>query len=137
VEQAKEAVDKVTQEVFTFAKLLPTPKEADTRHKRESGLINVGGDVKFFVRGRNNPTIERFAYHGRISTAIYAVRKKLTYFKSIYEIITQNAVGLATVARIFKNVITNSFTYQKTFEDAVQNLKALIFFQSYVSRAMR
>jgi hypothetical protein len=41
------------------------------------------------------------------------------------------------VARSLKNVITNIFTYQKNFEDAVQNLKTLIYFQSNISRAMR
>jgi hypothetical protein len=46
-------------------------------------------------------------------------------------------VGLTTVARILKNVITNVFTYQITFEDAVQNLKNLIFLHSNVSRVMR
>jgi hypothetical protein len=40
VEQAKAAV-------FTSAKLLPTPKEADARHRRKRGLINVGDALKF------------------------------------------------------------------------------------------
>jgi hypothetical protein len=40
------------------------------------------------------------------------------------------------LARTLKNVIINAFTYQKNFEEAVQQLKTLIYFQSNVSRVM-
>jgi hypothetical protein len=34
----------VNQELFTLDKLLPTPKDANSNHRRRRGLINVGGD---------------------------------------------------------------------------------------------
>jgi hypothetical protein len=36
-------------------------------------------------------------------------RNKLTYLKYIDEAISENAIGLATVARVLKNVITNAY----------------------------
>jgi hypothetical protein len=49
----------------------------------------------------------------------------------------ENAIALATVARVLENVITNAITNQDHFENAVQYLKTLILLQSNVSRAMR
>jgi hypothetical protein len=68
---------------------------------------------------------------------IYAFQKQLTYLRSIDEAISENAIGLATVTRVLKNVNTNAFTYHKTVEDAVQTLKTLIYFQANVPRVMR
>jgi hypothetical protein len=44
---------------------------------------------------------------------------------------------LATIARILKNVTTNALAYQKTWDNNVQHLEDLIYFQSNVSRTMR
>ena len=74
----------------------------------------------------------------RDGEVIHAIRKQLTYLKSIDETISENAMGLATVTRVLKSGITNAFsTYQKTAEDEIQNLKTLINFEANVSRAMR
>ncbi|PNF19103.1 hypothetical protein B7P43_G10550 [Cryptotermes secundus] len=67
----------------------------------------------------------------------HAIQKQLTYLKSIDEAISENAMGLATVTRVLKSVITNALTYQKSVEDEIQNLKTLINFQANVSRVMR
>jgi hypothetical protein len=48
-DQAHEAVNKVNQELSTLAKLLPTPKDADSNHWRRRGLINVRRDVLKFL----------------------------------------------------------------------------------------
>jgi hypothetical protein len=68
---------------------------------------------------------------------IHAIQKQITYLKSVDEAVSQNAVGLATMARILKNVITNAFAYQKTWDNNVQHLEDLIYFQSNVSRTIR
>ena len=67
----------------------------------------------------------------------HAIQKQLTYLKSIDDAISENAMGLATVTRVLKSVITNALTYQKSVEDEIQNLKTLINFQANVSRVMR
>jgi hypothetical protein len=121
--------------------LLPTAKEADARHRKMRGLIKV--DVLKFLFGVAttqqlhdlHTTVEYLKT--RYGEVIHSVQKQITYLKSTDEAISQNAVRLPTVARILKTTIINAFTYQKTLEDAVQNLKTLIFFQSNVSRAMR
>jgi hypothetical protein len=41
VNQSLEDVNKVNQELFTLAKLLPFPKDVDSSHRRMRGLINV------------------------------------------------------------------------------------------------
>jgi hypothetical protein len=64
---------------------------------------------------------------------IHAVQKQLPYLKPISKATSQTAIGLATGARVIKNVITNAFTLQRTLQD----LKTVIYFQSNTSRGMR
>jgi hypothetical protein len=143
VGQAHEAVNKVNRELFTLVKLLPTPKDADASHRRRRGLINVGGEVLKFLFGvattqqmqELHTTVEQIKK--RDGEVIHAIQKQLTYLRFMDAAISENANGLATVARVLKNVITKALTYQKAVEDAVQNLKTLIYFQANVSRAMR
>lgn len=132
VDQAHEAVNKVNQELSTLAKLLPIPKDADSHHRRR-GLINVGGDVLKFLFGvattQQMQELHTIVEHIRTrdGEVIHAIQKQLTYFKSIDEAISENAMGLATVARVLKRVITNAS--QIKVGDAGQN--------SNVSRTMR
>jgi hypothetical protein len=143
VEQARAAVNKVNQEVFTFAKLLPTPQDGEARHRNKRGLVNIRGNVLKFLFGvattqqlqELHTTVE--AIQTRNGEVIHAVQKQLSYLKSIDKIVSQNVAELAIVARTLKNVITNAFTYQQNFEEAVEQLKTLIYFQSNVSRVMR
>jgi hypothetical protein len=128
VEQAHAAVDKEIQELYTFSKLLPGPKDTDSNHWKKRGLINIGGDALKFLFGvattqqlqELHTTVENIK--SRDGDVIHAIQKQLTYLKSVDEAVSQNAVGLATIARIVKNVITNAFTYQKTLNNAVQQL---------------
>jgi hypothetical protein len=53
------------------------------------------------------------------------------------EEMSQNTVGLAAVARILKNVITNALNHQKTWNDTIRNLEQLVDYQSSVSCTMR
>jgi hypothetical protein len=39
VEQAHAAVDKVTQELYTFSKLLPAPKDTVSSHRNKRGRL--------------------------------------------------------------------------------------------------
>jgi hypothetical protein len=125
----------VTQELFTFSKLLPAPKKINLNHWKR-GLINVEGDALKFLFGvattqqlqELHNTVE--GIKARDSDVIHAIQKQLTYLKSVDEAVSQNAVGLPTVARILKNVITNAFTYQTTLNTATQHLEDLVFFQS-------
>jgi hypothetical protein len=94
----------------------------------------VGGDILTFLFGVAttqqlqdlHTTAEGIkTRHGEV---IHAVQKQLTYLKSISKATSQNAIGLATVARVLKNVITNAFTLQRTFKDTIQDLKTVIYF---------
>jgi hypothetical protein len=142
VDQAHAAINKVNQELSTLIKLLPTPKDADSNHRRR-GLINLRGEVLKFLFGvattqqmqELHTTVEHIMT--RDGEVIHAIQKQLTYFKSIDEAISENAIGLATMARILKRVITNALAYQRKFEDAVQNLETLVYFQANVSCTMR
>jgi hypothetical protein len=143
VDHAHAAVNNVNQELSTLAKLLPTAKDEDSNHRGRRGLINVGGDVLKFLFGvattqqmqELHTTVEHIKT--RDGEVIHAIQKQLTYLKSIDEAISENAIGLATVARVLKRVITNALAYQRKFEDAVQNLETLVYFQANVSRTMR
>jgi hypothetical protein len=67
---------------------------------------------------------------------IHAVQQ-LTYLKAVDEDVSQNAVGLAAVARILKSVITNALNRQKTWNKTIRNLEELVDYQSKFSRTMR
>jgi hypothetical protein len=48
-------------------------------------------------------TVENFK--SRDGDVIHAIQKELTFLKSVAEAVSRNAVGMATIARILKNVI--------------------------------
>jgi hypothetical protein len=68
---------------------------------------------------------------------IHAQQQQLTYLKAVDEEVSQNAVGLATVARILKSVITNALTSQKNWNSTIRKLEELIDYRSKFSRTMR
>ncbi|PNF31400.1 hypothetical protein B7P43_G04086, partial [Cryptotermes secundus] len=73
----------------------------------------------------------------REGDVIHAVQKQFTYLKSVDETVSQNAVGLAAVARILKNVVSNALKIQKTWNDTTRNLENLISYRANISRVMR
>jgi hypothetical protein len=125
VDQAHAAVNKVNQELSTLSKLLPTPRDAGVGHRRKKELINLGGEALKFLFGVATTqqlqdlhiTVENIK--NRECDVIHAIQKQITYLKSVDEAVSQNAVGLATMARILKNVITHAFAYQKILDHNV------------------
>jgi hypothetical protein len=135
VDQAHEAVDKVNHELFTLAKCYPAPR-MQTQITGEGEVLKFLFGVATTQRMQElHTTVEHIKT--RDGEVIHAIQKQFTYLKSIDAAISENAIGLATVARVLKNVVTKAFTYQRTVEDAVQNLKTLIYFQANISRTMR
>jgi hypothetical protein len=143
VDQVRRAINKVNQELLTFSKLLPPPKDGDSSHRKKRGLINIGGDILKFVFGLAtmqqvqdlHATVE--GIKTREGKVIHAVQKKLTYLKSISEATAQNTIGFDTVARILKNVMANAFTLQKTFTRSIQDLKTILFSSKHLASHAR
>jgi hypothetical protein len=143
VEHDHIAVNNVNQELITLSKLLPAPRNTSIRPRRKRGLINLGGETRtfFFEVATTQQMQELHDVVENIKTTqsdvIHAAHQQITYLKSIDEAVSQNTVGLVTLARILKSVITNAFAYQHTLDNTVLHLEALIHFQSNVSRILR
>jgi hypothetical protein len=143
VEQAHAAVAKVTQEVTTLSKLLPARSEGNINHRRKRGLINLGGEAFKFLFGvattqqlqELHVTIENLKT--KEGDVIHAIQKQITYLKSVDGAVSQNAAGLATMARILRSVITNTFAYQRDVNNNVQHLEDLVYFHANISRTLR
>jgi ABC-type transporter Mla subunit MlaD len=105
--------------------------------------LNIGGEALKFLFGiattqqlqELHDTVE--GMKDREGDIIHAVQQQITYLKSVDEEVSQNAVGLARVARILKRVIIQALIRQKTWNDTVQNLEKLVDYQSNISRTMR
>jgi hypothetical protein len=140
VEQVHGAVQKVNREMYNFEKLLPTPRDVGFSHRKKRGLVNIGGEILKFLFGVAtteqvqdiHDTIE--GMKDRDGEVIDAIQKQLTYLKTVDDVATQNTLGLATIARALKHVITDAITFNKTFE---VDLKIKIALQANISRIMR
>jgi hypothetical protein len=91
VEQAHVAVDKEIQELYTFSKLFPAPKDTDSSHRKKRGLINIGDPLKFLFGvaitqqlQELHTTVENIK--SRDGDVIHAIQKQLTYLKSVDEV---------------------------------------------------
>jgi hypothetical protein len=135
VEHAHVAVNNVNQELITLSKLLPAPRNASVRPRRKSGLINLGGETLKFLFGfaTTQKVQELYDVVENIKTTrgdvIHAFHQQITYLKSIDEAVSQNTVGLVTLARILKSVITNAFAYQQTLDNTIHHLETSIHFK--------
>jgi hypothetical protein len=143
MEQARAAVAQVEQEISTLSQLLPVSKGTESIPRKKRGLINLGGETLKFLFGVAttqqlqdlHTTVE--GIKNKEGDVIHAVQQQLTYLKSVDEEVSQNAVGLARMARILKGIITNALNRQKILNDTFRNLEQLVEYQSNVSRTMR
>jgi hypothetical protein len=141
VNQARTAVDQVGQDLSTLTKLLPVSKKTALTPREKRGLLNVGGEaLKFLFGTATDPQLQELHYvveSIKPKGDVIHAQQHLTYLKAVDEEVSQNAVGLAAVARILKSVITNVLNSQKNWNSTIRKLEELVDYQSKFSRTMR
>jgi hypothetical protein len=143
VEQARTAVDQVEQELSTLTRLLPVSEKGELGVRRKRGLFNVGGEALKFLFGVATTQQLQELHHTvegiktREGDVIHAVQTQLTYLKSVDEAATRNAMGLAGVARILKNVILSAWNHQREWNETMEHFEYIVEHQLNMSRLMR